>query len=70
MDILIIIVSVIVCLSINFIIADAFYDSAQEKGYDSKKYFWYSFLFGLVGYLLVISLPDKTATTITKNEND
>lgn len=56
----ILILSIIaVVLAIQFFIATEFYKVAKEKGYDSKKYLWIPFLFGIVGYLLVIALPNK-----------
>ena len=56
-----IISSTIFILCVRSIICQEFYAVAEQKGYADKKYFWYSFIFGLVGYLLVIALPDKTA---------
>ena len=54
-----IISSAIFLLCVRSIICQEFYAVAEQKGYADKKYFWYSFIFGLVGYLLVIALPDK-----------
>ena len=48
---------------IVYLIAKEFYMVAQAKGYPQKKYFWYCFLFGVVGYLLVIALPNCANTT-------
>lgn len=42
-----------------YLIAKEFEFIALEKGYNGKKYFWYSFLLGIVGYMLVIALPKK-----------
>lgn len=47
-----------------------FYEVANEKGYNDKKYLWICFLFSIVGYLLVIALPDRgnaKNTTVTTN---
>ena len=33
------------------------------KGYTSKKYFWWTFLFGAVGISMVIALPDRRGGT-------
>lgn len=52
-------------LVINYFIAVAFNEIAIEKGFsDTTKYFWFSFLLGLIGYLMVVSLPDKRARTV------
>ena len=50
-----------VVLVINHYIANQFYNNAVLKGHNERKYYWICFLLGLVGYLLVISLPDLLA---------
>lgn len=64
MGIWLILIAVFVALWIWWLIADEFSTIAKYKGYTDSKYFWYCFLFGLVGYLMVIALPAK------KNRND
>lgn len=49
----------IVLLIICGIIASEFRKIAAEKGFDEGKYFWYPFLFGIIGCLLVVALPDR-----------
>ena len=46
-------------LIINIIASCEFRDIAAEKGFDGKKYFWYCFWLGFIGYLMVIALPDR-----------
>ena len=58
MAILIILGSVLV-LWIWYLIAKEFYKIAQEKGYSEKKYLWLPFLLGVIGFMLVIALPDR-----------
>lgn len=48
-------------LWIQYYIAKKFYFIAKEKGYDKKQYLWLSFFFGMIGYLLVVALPDRGA---------
>lgn len=55
----IITIAAIIVLIIAFIIAIEFQEVATAKGYTSSKYFWYTFLFGIFGCLLVIALPDQ-----------
>lgn len=43
---------------LNWYLAGQFYDVAKMKGHRERKYFWLSFLLGMVGWLLVIALPD------------
>ena len=45
---------------ITSILAEQFYEVAQEKGYDDRKYFRICFWLGLPGYLLVIALPNRS----------
>ncbi len=40
-------------------VALTFQDIAGEKGFYEKKYFWWTFLFGIVGCLMVAALPDR-----------
>ena len=54
-------------LIINYFIAREFYKAAVEKGYPQDKYLWLPFFLGLVGYLLVIALPDRKRDYLTGN---
>ena len=56
----------LVCLLILFVsivvwycASEEFFRIAQEKGYDDRKYFWYTFFLGVCGMLMVIALPDR-----------
>ena len=49
---------VIIALVIDAVIANQFSDIAEMKGYADRKYFWFTFLFGIVGMLMVIALPN------------
>ena len=51
---------VCVGLVISYLIANEFYQIAIMKGFNESKYLWISFFLGVVGYLLVIALPDKS----------
>ena len=57
-------VCIIIVLVIDFIIAKNFSEIAEMKGYEESKYFWFTFLFGLVGMLMVIALPNIKEVTI------
>lgn len=56
---ILIIISCIVALVIDYLIAKEFYLVAEAKGYADKKYLWISFLLTFIGYLLVIALPNR-----------
>lgn len=46
-------------LLINWFAAGEFYKIAEDKGYRGKKYFWWAFLAPIVGYLLIVAMPDR-----------
>ena len=45
---------------LNCFIAESFYNAAKLKGFSEKRYFWLPFWLGIMGYLLVAALPDKS----------
>ena len=52
-----ILVLVILWLVVGAYVASAFQEVAEEKGFgNSRKYFWLTFLLGIVGMLLVVAL--------------
>ncbi len=50
---------------ILWLVAQEFYAAAKAKGYSEKKYLWICFLLGVIGYLLVVALPDRGNTNKT-----
>ena len=57
--ILLIVLAAIIVVALTSFLAGCFYEVACEKGFDDQKYYWISFFCGVVGYLLVIALPDR-----------
>ena len=57
-------VCLITALIIDYIIAQKFSDIAEMKGHKGSTYFWFTFVFGLVGMLMVIALPNIKEVTI------
>ena len=53
------IVLVVIVIVLNYYMANEFYSIAAEKGYDDKKYFWWTFLLFPIGAAMVIALPDE-----------
>ena len=51
-------VCLIIVLIINYIIAKKFSDIAEMKGHEGSTYFWFTFIFGVVGMLMVIAVPE------------
>lgn len=60
LEVLIVIISIIVSIVIDYFVAKRFYSIAIQKGFEDKAYFWYSFILLPVGYLMVIALPDHS----------
>lgn len=52
----------IIALIVDWMLAEEFYSAACAKGYAERKYFWWAFLTGLPGYLLVVALPRQEQT--------
>ncbi len=46
-------------LAAHWFVAREFYRAAAMKGWNAKKYMWLAFLLWIVGYLLIIALPDR-----------
>lgn len=77
---LVYLIIVAVALYIDYLIANEFYNIAKQKGYETKKYFWFCFWLGIVGYLMVIALPnlkdnataieDKSKETVQQENNE
>ena len=44
---------------LTWYIAKQFFAVAEAKGHHSRKYLWICFWLTIVGYLLVIALPDR-----------
>ncbi|MBQ3081243.1 MAG: DUF4339 domain-containing protein [Clostridia bacterium] len=57
MDEVLIIVCTIIFILIWFIVSKKFAEIAEMKGHKGSAYFWFTFLMGLVGMLMVIALP-------------
>lgn len=54
-----ILLSAIVMLVVQIIVTDRFCDITEAKGYPRNTYYWYCFLLGVVGYMMVLALPDR-----------
>lgn len=63
MVVLIIIVGA-VALWICYLVAKEFYKIAEMKGFPESKYLWIPFFLGIVGWMLVIALPDRRKQTV------
>lgn len=55
---------------VYYLISREFYRAAVMKGHTEKKYLWLPFFLGIIGYLLVIALPNKNAVSVAQSAND
>ena len=51
-------------LAVHFFVAEEFYKVAAMKGWPQKKYLIMAFLLWIVGYLLIVALPDRTGESM------
>ena len=57
------IIAVAAALVLDFFLAREFQRIAISKGWNGKKYFFFAFFLGLIGYLMVVALPDRGSLT-------
>lgn len=55
----VIFIAAILEIVVAYFAAKEFERIASDKGYASKKYFWWAFLIGFIGIPMVIALPDR-----------
>ena len=55
---------IIVAIVIDYIIAKKFEEIAEMKGHEGSTYFWFTFIFGFIGMLMVVALPNLKTTTV------
>ena len=53
------IIILLLALIVHYFVAVEFYKVAIMKGWSQRKYFFMAFLLWLVGYMLIIALPDR-----------
>ncbi len=59
------IVIALALLAVHFFVAEEFYKVAAMKGWPQKKYRIMALLLWLIGYLLIIALPDRTGGSMS-----
>jgi hypothetical protein len=57
--VILIVLGAIAVIAIDILISLEFYKIAEMKGHPERKYLWLSVLLGIIGYLLVVALPDR-----------
>ena len=62
------IILAILAIWLQWFIANEFFAAAKAKGYHDRKYLWICFWLSVVGYLLVIALPDRGTSATTASE--
>ena len=66
---IIIFVAIAAVLAINLFAAITFDKIAVMKGQPAGKYIWWCFLLGIVGWLMVVALPDRASEKQELDEN-
>lgn len=59
---LLLLIPIAALIVLDYFIAYEFARIAGLKGYPGRKYFWWSFFTGFVGYLMVVALPRRPWT--------
>lgn len=59
MGIISVLLPIIIGWTIAWFAAKEFYKIAVMKGHPNKKYFWWCFWVGMIGWPMVIALPDR-----------
>ena len=57
-------------LAVNAFVSFEFYKAAVMKGWPQKRYLYIAFLLPLIGYLLIIALPDRGGSSLEAVESD
>lgn len=70
MDMFMVIVGCFLALLIDWIGACKFRDIAESKGHDGGTYFWWCFCLGVIGWAMVIALPDRKVKAWTPEYKD
>lgn len=56
--VLLVLLGIVLVFLLLYFVAKEFDRIAAMKGHNDRRYFWWTFLFGIVGMLMVIALPD------------
>ena len=59
MRVFLLILACLALLALDFLVAREFHLAAAMKGWASKKYFFFAFFLPVIGYLLILALPDR-----------
>lgn len=62
-------IGVAVGILVEYYIAGLFYFIAVDKGYRATVYLWIATLFGFVGYLLIVAMPDRGGNLQAPNDD-
>lgn len=64
MKLVLILAVALAALAVDFLVAREFSLAASMKGWPSRKYFFYAFFLPVIGYLLVLALPDRGSADV------
>ena len=70
LGIILYLVGMAILIVINFLIAGEFANIAEEKGFERRRYWHFCFWLGFIGYLIVVALPNRKLTELSKALTD
>ncbi len=56
--------------AVNWFVAKEMYSFAVDKGYKDEKYFWWCFWLGVIGYAMIIAMPDRGGAKSSAGSNE
>lgn len=59
------VILILALLAVHYFVAEEFYKVAAMKGWPQKKYRIMALLLWIIGYLLIVALPDRTGESMT-----
>ena len=69
MRVFLLIVACLALLVLDFFVAREFYLAAATKGWASKKYYFFAYFLNVIGYLMIIALPDRGSVSAGSYES-
>lgn len=52
----------------RFFLSKEYFKIAEDKGYNSRRYYNYCLLFGIAAYILIAAMPDRSPGNVIRTE--
>jgi len=63
-------VALIIIIVVHCLVVGEFASIAEEKGFERRRYWHFCFWLGFIGYLIVVALPNRKLTELSKALTD